>query len=519
MERGELARAREVTARLKGRRGADPVVWALASEISLRLGRLDDALAELDEALRLDPRNPRRHAQRARCAILAGRADDARASVALALEHGVARVDDLLLLASVLVRCDDQAGALRLYLQAERLAPERAEVQRGLATVYRFVGEIDLAEKACDRAIAADPHDYEMLNLRSTLRRQRPDANHVEELKALLAGGTIRDWRGAVQVGYALAKELEDLGDYTGAFRYLKAAASVRRRNTRYDVADDVRIFDALRAAFTADALAAHRGRGRGHDSTAPIFVLGLPRTGSTLIERIISSHSAVSTAGELNDFAVEMLSLVREAHGDTLPDRLALPAASLRIDHRELGHRYLASAQPRAPGAARFIDKLPLNSLYVGLIHLALPNARIVHVRRHPVDTCFAMYKYLFKNAYPFSYDLDELAAYYVAHHRLMDHWRAVLPPGAWHEIHYEDVVADQEGATRRLLEYLGLPWEDACLQHERNAQPSTTGSASQVRQPIYASSIGHWRHFEHQLEPLVARLRDAGIAIEGGS
>ncbi len=144
MESGQLARAREVVARLKGRPGATALVWALASEISLRLGLIDDALAELDEAVRLEPRDPRRHAQRARCAILAGRSDEARASVTLAIRHGVSRVDDLLLLASVLVRCDDQSAALDLYRRAERIAPERAEVQRGLATVYRFVGELEL---------------------------------------------------------------------------------------------------------------------------------------------------------------------------------------------------------------------------------------------------------------------------------------------------------------------------------------------------------------------------------------
>ena len=147
----------------------------------------------------------------------------------------------------------------------------------------------------------------------------------------------------------------------------------------------------------------------------------------------------------------------------------------------KALGANYLTAARERAPGAARFIDKLPLNSLYLGLIHLALPNARVVHVERHPVDTCLAMYKYLFKNAYPFSYDLDELATYYIEYHRLMAHWRSVLPEGWMHDIRYEDLVRDQRGVTAELLDYLGLAWEDACLDFHLNVQPSTTGSASQ--------------------------------------
>ena len=513
LQEGQLPRAAAAVEKLKSRYEAVPAVWALASEISLRQGKLRIALDEVDRAVSLDARNAKRHVQRARCAVLAGFIPQAQSSVTSALQQGVKDADDFLMLASVLVRCDDHAGALTMYQKAEAIEPDRNALHRGLATVYRFLGDLDNAEAAADRAVSIDPHDYEMLNLRSSLRKQRGDSNHVEELTALLRSG-VKDWRGAVQVCYALAKELEDLENHDESFKYLAEGASLRRRNTKYDVHDDVQIFTAIISAFTHDTM--ERARGHGHPSTAPIFVLGLPRTGSTLVERIISSHSAVSTAGELNDFAFELLKLVAAANNGKQPERLALPGISLTVDMRALGENYLEAAKPRFRGTARFIDKLPLNSLYLGLINLALADAKVVHVNRHPVDTCFAIYKYLFKHAYPFSYDLDELATYYIAYHQLMAHWRDVLPAGWMHDVDYEDLISNQKGTTETLLEYLNLPWEEACLDFHLNAQASTTGSASQVRQRIYGSSVGKWRAFEKHLRPLIEKLEQAGIPVD---
>jgi hypothetical protein len=187
---------------------------------------------------------------------------------------------------------------------------------------------------------------------------------------------------------------------------------------------------------------------------------------------------------------------------------------ATARIDFRALGEAYLTATRPMRDTRPRFIDKLPFNFLYAGLIHLALPHARIVSLRRHPLDTCYAVYKQLFRDAYPYSYDLDELGRYYVAYDALMRHWDTVLP-GVIHTVYYEDVVADVERETRRLLEYCGLPWDDACLQFHAGPQASTTASALQVRQPIYDTSVGKWRRFSSQLEPLRAQLLRAGIAV----
>ena len=238
-------------------------------------------------------------------------------------------------------------------------------------------------------------------------------------------------------------------------------------------------------------------------------FIVGLPRSGSTLLDRILGSHSAVASRGERADFALELVRTAGPAANKT-----DLVHRSTQLDFRLLGQRYCAHLPTTAN--ARQIDKTPANFLYLGLIAAALPQARIVHVRRQPMDACYAMYKTLFRMAYPFSYDLRDLGHYWLAYQRLMAHWRALLPSERYIEIDYEDLVANQEAVTRRLVAHAGLPWEDACLSFERNPQPSLTASAAQVRQPIYNSSVGLWRRYESELAPLAAILRDAGVAVD---
>jgi hypothetical protein len=268
---------------------------------------------------------------------------------------------------------------------------------------------------------------------------------------------------------------------------------------------------DALIEAFPAGPSQPAAGAA----TDAPIFVVGLPRAGSTLVERILSSHSQVRAAGELRHFMLAFAAAARVKSGcDNLPQRHAIALAP-QLDFSALGRDYLARCRPVAGGPARFIDKMPVNFLYCGLIRRALPNARIVHVARTPTAACYAIYKMLFLDGYPFSYDLDELAQYYIAYRRLMDHWHRTMP-GVIHELSYERLVADQPGETRRLLEFCGLEWEDACLEFHRNPAASTSASAHQVRQPIYRSAVSEWRHYATQLAGLRRRLEAAGIAVE---
>ena len=231
-------------------------------------------------------------------------------------------------------------------------------------------------------------------------------------------------------------------------------------------------------------------------------------------MEQILGSHSQVTAAGELNQFAEQLTLQLRKnpAHRPaTRADQVALAAD---LDFEQLGKAYLESVGPLAGPAPRFVDKMPLNFLYAGLIHTALPEATIVQVSRHPIDTCYAIFKRQFADAYPWSYDLEEVAAYYLAYRKLMAHWNSVMP-GVLHEVRYEELVRNVEQESRRLLDHCGLPWEEHCLQFHQRIQASTTASASQIRRPLYNSSVELWRRYEKQLAPLVGILRSNGIDL----
>lgn len=511
LQRNDLAAARRAVKTLRAAHEDVGDVWALDGEIAMREGRIQEAIAAVDRAAALEPGLAERHVQRARCRVIAGDIAGARESAAKALQLGVSRLDHLLVLGGVLVRCGEQQEALEVYRRAEARAPANADVQRGLASVYRYLGEIEKAEAACDAAIRLDPEDHETIGLRSSLRTFTPEDNHIDELRAREARGT-KSWRGAVHLSYALAKELEDLGRHVESFECLQRGAGIKRRHTRYDLKDDLAIFPAIREAFSPARMSAPAD---GHDTQAPIFVVGMPRTGSTLVERILSSHGQVQSLGELNTLSLAMMRLVEQGQGGARIDRARLPQLAAALPMRALAERYLQDVAPLRDDRPRFVDKLPLNSLNIGLIHLAMPNAAIVHVVRDPLDACYAMYKYLFRNGYPFSYDLEELGAYYAAYYRLMDHWRAVLPPGRIYDIRYEDVVDDLPGEARKLIAHLGLQWDPRCEAFHANRSPSMTGSAAQVRRPVYATSVGSSRSVERELAPLRRVLAERGVPL----
>ena len=406
---------------------------------------------------------------------------------------------------------EQREKAVICYERAAALEPARGKHHYNIAALRRSLGDIEVAEAHFDKAIELDPEDYEAIKIRSELRRQTPENNHVAALQAMLDDG-IADSRGEVQVCYAVAKELEDLGEWERSFSYLKRGADKRRSLMRYDVQRDIDTIAAIEETFSADRF---DGAAAGSDNDEAIFIVGMPRTGTTLVERVLGSHSQVYSAGELGNFATALMQQVRTLTAGSQPPRDELVRLSAAVDFRKLGDAYVESTRPFTGKTPRFIDKLPLNFLYAGLIHLALPRARIINLKRHPLDTCYAVYKQLFVDAYPYSYDLAELGRYYAAYERLMRHWNEVLP-GAVHTVEYESLVENFEPEVRRLLAHCGLSFEDACLRFHENTAASTTASTVQVRQPVYRSSVGKWRRFSSQLEPLIATLEDEGIALE---
>lgn len=409
-------------------------------------------------------------------------------------------------------RANDQPRALAAYDQALALAPDQPSFLFNRAAVRRYLGQLAESEADYDRVIALRPTDFEAYRNRSDLRRQTDQRNHVAALRQLQAAATA-DWRGAVQLHYALAKEYEDLGDYAASFEQLQCGSRLRRAHMRYDIATDLATIDWIIEAFPATAISEF-ATPSATGTRGPIFILGLPRSGSTLVERILGSHSQVHAAGELQALALAIVEAVRARTGRAQLSRHELIKQSAQLDFGALGDAYLARARASGARGDCFIDKMPLNFLYCGLIQRALPQARIVHVQRHPMAACHAMYKTLFEDAYPFSYELSELGRYYIAYRRLMRHW-TLARPGMIHELQYESLIGDQLAETRRLLAFCGLDWEDACAQFHDNPDASTTASAAQVRQPIYHSSLAQWRHYSEQLSDLRRLLEGEGIEV----
>jgi tetratricopeptide (TPR) repeat protein len=483
--------------------------WASASHIALRLDRPLQAVELIERALAIAPQNPRFTILRAHALWAAGDRLAARAMADVAVSLAGSDAGALHELGTFYSAAHAYPEALRCYAHAVELAPLAADYRFNYAAGLRIVGRLEEAEAQYDRVIAAKPDEYEAYFNRADLRHQSASRNHVAELQGVLARG-IPHPRGEVLVRHALAKELEDLGRFAESFVELRRGAALRRRHVHYDVERDLATADWIIAAFPAPRLRV----GEGCPSTEPIFVVGLPRSGTTLLERVLSGHSCVSSAGELSDFADALVAAARGVSGEER-NRQGLIAAAAHVDFAAVGLDYLKRTRSFRGQTQHFIDKLPLNYLYCGPIHLALPRAKIIHLNRHPLAACHAMFKTLFKAAYPFSYDLGELARYYAAYRRLMRYWHEAMPRVIL-EVRYESLVRNLEAETRRILEFCELDFEPACLDFHRNPNPSATASASQVRRPLYDSSIALWRHYETELIPLREALIDAGIPAE---
>ena len=308
----------------------------------------------------------------------------------------------------------------------------------------------------------------------------------------------------AMFVGHALAKIAEDAGDVAASFAWLQRAKAGLRSEARYDHAAALAVHQA------AQPIA---GRG-GFSSPEPIFVVGLPRTGTTLLDRILSSHPQVISAGELP----QLLLLANAMAGaePVQPLREDVLAAAPGFDHERFGRGYVDSTRPISGATPRFLDKAPLNYLLAGLAHASLPQARIICVRRDPMDACLSMYRQVLPvrtGQYDFAYDLEDAARYVVLFERLLARWRDQLPSGRFAVLEYEALVADPERETRRLLQFCDLPWDEGCLRFHENANPVATPSAAQVRRPIYASAIGRWRRYGVLVQPALQILHEAGL------
>ncbi|MBD9479954.1 sulfotransferase [Pseudoxanthomonas sp. PXM02] len=396
--------------------------------------------------------------------------------------------------------------AIGQYEKALATGPDNPSWRYDLAIARFYAGDADDAEKDLNSVLQASPQAGAVIYLRSTLRRQRQDRNHVADIESRLKSPfrTAEDEAGAL---YALAKELEDLGEHERAFASLLAGAKKKRSAIQYDAAAFSKMTEEIRAAQSASAMAAPV---TGHDEEGAIFILGLPRTGTTLAERILLQSGKVKDAGELMDFGFHLSGATQRVR-KVMPDVSPIDA-TMKVDFAAIGSNYMRGARQMASGSKLFIDKLPANYLYCGMIHKALPNAKIIHLVRDPLDSCYAIFKTLFFNAYDFSYDLDELADYYIAYRRMMQHWHDVMP-GVILDVRYEDLVTDTEAQAKRIYDWCGLEWTPDALSVPDSKAVFATASAAQVREPVHTRSVNSSRKHADGLAPLVRRLKEAGL------
>jgi tetratricopeptide (TPR) repeat protein len=388
--------------------------------------------------------------------------------------------------------------------KAIAISPNHAEAHYGLGIALEALGRLDEARAALERAVQLAPRRAQFhLALAHSGRFRAGDARLVA-IEALMRDQASLGDEDRIFLHFALGKALADLEQHEPSFRHLLQGNALKRRHTGYDEAATLRVFERIQAVFTRELM--QEKRGGGDPSSVPVFVVGMPRSGTTLIEQILASHSKVFGAGEIEEFGKAVVSLP-EANGTSVAFPEIVPTLSAEA-LRQLGGSYLNLISAAARPAERIVDKLPLNFIFVGLIHLALPNARIICTRRDPIDTCLSCYSALFGGDQPYTYDLGELGRYHRAFEALMAHWRRVLPNGVLLEVAYEDVVENLEGQVRRMLRHCGLEWEEACLAFHKTERPVQTASATQVRTPIYRTSVGRWRHQERFLQPLLQAL-----------
>ena len=480
------------------------------------LERVDEAAELLRRALVIESRVSKFHLHYGSVLIDQDKIDEAAAATERALALAPNDSDAVNQMGRVAFERGNLDGALTNYRRALELKPDVADVYNNMGNVLKELGKLDEAQEAFLQAVKLDPSITGVYVNLADLMKFTPGNPHLAAMEELAAKTEGLSKTDRIHLDFALGKAYGDLQDHRRSFAHMLAGNTAKRATLSYEEKSAFDLFDRIEAVFTPQLIAAKSGG--GDPSALPIFVIGMPRSGTTLIEQIIASHPLVHGAGELQNMNDVVLT-VRGPDGNTIryPDFVpALEGNALR----QIGAHYVASVRKLVPAEAfggdggacqRVTDKMPSNYYFAGLIHLALPNAKIIHSVRDPVDTCLSCFSKLFSAEQNHTYDLGELGRYHRRYQRLMDHWHRVLPAGRILDVNYEQVVGDLEAQARRIIAHCGLPWDDRCLSFHKTSRPVRTASATQVRRPIYKSSVGRWRVYEDELKPLLSAL---GIA-----
>jgi Flp pilus assembly protein TadD len=481
----------------------------LAGVSALALQQMPAALHHLRRAVDLYPLRADYATQFARALSTVNLSADATIVADYALTLTPLDAQALDTLGVIFTRANAHDRATALYDRAVSLAPTQPNYRYNFAKSLVFVGDMEAAERELEACIGLAPWIWGAHLTLSQLRRQTVSKNHLDRLHALIAK-TLANDAAQMNLHLSLAKEYEDLGDYGKSFQHLVAGKKAGGARRGYSSAQDEALFERIIQASPQPQHAS-----AGFATEEPIFIIGMPRSGTTLVERIISSHPDVHSAGELQNFPLAL----KRASGSRTPVLIDAEtiAGAQSLDWKKLGEDYLSSTRPDTGATPRFIDKLPHNFLYAGAVASALPNAKIICLRRDPIDTCLSNFRQLFAETSPFhdySYDLLDIGRYYVLFDRLMAHWKAQFP-GRILEVDYETLVEHQEASTWQLLQFCNLTWNDACLDFQNNEAPATTASAVQVRAPIYRTAMQRWKHYEKEMDDLRKLLMASGIEV----
>jgi len=501
---GKLGKAERIARDLLKKHPADVAAIKMLADIGLKLGQLKDAAHLLERCLELAPGF---HAARHSYAMVLMRQQKPEAAIHEA-EKLLAQEPDnpnfLTLKAAVLTRIGDQSGALEIYEKVLQNYPNQARAQMSYGHTLKTVGRLDEAIEAYNKCIRLSPEVGEAYWSLANLKTFRFSDEDIDNMRKQVTteGGDADDQS---HLAFALGKALEDYREYDESFKYYRRGNAIRRVAHHHDL--KINVLESLRQVRALPRAFFEQRKGWGCQAPDPIFVVGLPRAGSTLLEQILASHSKVEGTSELQDVITISRKLGNKNRQNPAGKYPEVLAELTQDQFCELGESYLETTRIHRTDTPFFIDKMPNNFRHIGLIHLILPNSKIIDARRHPMGGCFSGFKQLFAHGQTFTYDLEGIGKYYRDYVRVMDHWDAALPDRVY-RVQYEEMVADTEAQIRALLDYCELDYEEQCLRFYETDRAIRTPSAEQVRKPIYKEGLEQWRNFEAHLDPLKEAL-----------
>jgi len=470
--------------------------------------RYEDALRTLGDTLRNYPRDVATLVTTARAQLARGNMELAERAVEIALEVEPKSVEALCVKGQICNDMDRLADAVKAFEAALAIDPESLETLNMYGVTLKSLGRMDDARDAFMKALQLHPRSIGSFSNIIDLENFSQDNPLFQAMKEMYDTAPDKSHERFMSLHFALGKAYDDAKEYEKALEHFSAGAALKREQLKYNEEDAFAFFDEIREIFSEAYF--KNPPFEGNPTTLPVFIVGMPRSGSTMTEQIICSHPQVYGAGEIKNLSQALGSI--RARFPNIPKFPQMVTSLKQRQFVTVADTYLKSINGLSPTATRVTDKLLTNYYFIGLLATLFPNAKVIHTMRNPVDTCLSSYTKLYKDDMPHSYDLRELGRYYNKYLQLMDHWRRVLPKGFMIETQYEDMVANTEAGARALIDFLDLPWDDRCLNFHETERPVKTASVSQVRKPVYSTSVERWRRYGDRLKPLIEAL-EAGV------